>query len=250
MGTRSSGRGIGRVNELIAWLSDAAHWTGSDGIPVRLLEHLQLSAPSVLTALLFALPLGAFIGHTGRYTLLAVTIANIGRAMPTLALLVIFLPFILRAGLGLGFWPTFVPLVLLGIPPILVNTYVGISEADGDAREAARGMGMSGWQQLTRVELPLAMPAIVAGLRIASVQVIATATLGALVASGGLGRYVIDGIALQETERMVVGAALVAALALTVDRLLAEGERRLAPPTAERAPSALTSRGQAATTGT
>lgn len=223
-------RGGGRtVSELADWLTDAAHWTGSDGIPIRLLEHLQLSAPAVLAALLIALPLGAYIGHTGRLTLLAVTIANVGRAMPTLALLVIFLPFILRAGLGLGFWPTFLPLVLLGIPPILVNTYVGIGEVDRDARDAARGLGMSGWQILTRVELTLALPAVVAGLRTASVQVIATATLGALVASGGLGRYIIDGIALQETERMVVGAALVAALALAVDRVLAELERRLAP---------------------
>lgn len=228
-------RGGGRtVSELADWLTDAAHWTGSDGIPIRLLEHLQLSAPAVLAALLIALPLGAYIGHTGRLTLLAVTIANVGRAMPTLALLVIFLPFILRAGLGLGFWPTFLPLVLLGIPPILVNTYVGIGEVDRDARDAARGLGMSGWQILTRVELTLALPAVVAGLRTASVQVIATATLGALVASGGLGRYIIDGIALQETERMVVGAALVAALALAVDRVLAELERRLAPSAGAR----------------
>ena len=218
------------MNELLAWLSDPAHWSGSDGIPVRLLEHLQLSGPSVLVAMLIALPVGAFIGHTGRLTLLAVTIANVGRAMPTLALLVILLPFILRAGLGLGFWPTFVPLVLLGVPPILVNTYVGIGQVDRDVREAARGVGLSGWQVLTRVQLPLALPAIVAGLRTASVQVIATATLGALVASGGLGRYIIDGIALQEAPRMIVGAVLVAALALAVDRVLAGVERRLAAP--------------------
>jgi len=216
------------MNELIAWLSDPARWAGSDSIPVRLIEHLQLSGTAVLAALLIALPLGALIGHTGRFTLLAVTIANVGRAMPTLALLVILLPFILRAGLGLGFWPTFVPLVLLGIPPILVNTYVGISQVDADVREAARGVGMSGRQVLFGVELPLAWPAIFAGLRTASVQVIATATLGALVASGGLGRYIIDGIALRENERIIVGAALVALFALTVDRGLALVEERLA----------------------
>ena len=215
------------MKELIAWLSDPARWSGSDSIPIRLVEHLELSGAAVLTALLIALPLGAFIGHTGRFTLLAVTIANVGRAMPTLALLVIFLPFILRAGLGLGFWPTFAPLVLLGIPPILVNTYVGIGGVDADVREAARGLGMSGRQILLGVELPLAWPAIFAGLRIASVQVIATATLGALVASGGLGRYIIDGIALQENARIITGAALVALLALAVDRALAGVERRL-----------------------
>lgn len=216
------------MNELLEWLSDPAHWAGVDSIPIRLLEHLQLSGTSVLVALALALPLGAYIGHTGRLTLVAVTVANIGRAMPTLALLVIFLPFILRAGLGLGFWPTFVPLVLLGIPPILVNTYIGIGEVDPDVREAARGVGMSGRQVLLRVELPLALPAIFAGLRTAAVQVIATATLGALVASGGLGRYIIDGIALQEAPRLIVGAVLVAGFALGVDWLLGLVERRLA----------------------
>ncbi len=215
------------MNELFEWLSDPARWSGADAIPIRLLEHLQLSGTSVLFALALALPLGAYIGHTGRLTLVAVTIANIGRAMPTLALLVIFLPFILRAGLGLGFWPTFVPLVLLSIPPILVNTYVGIGEVDRDVREAARGLGMSGRQVLLRVELPLALPAIFAGLRTAAVQVIATATLGALVASGGLGRYIIDGIALQEAPRLIVGAVLVAAFALSADWLLGVVERRL-----------------------
>lgn len=217
------------MDALIAWITDPAHWTGSDGIPVRLIEHLQLSGASVLVALLIALPLGAYIGHTGRLTLVAVTIANIGRAMPTLALLVIFLPFILRAGLGLGFWPTFLPLVLLGIPPILVNTYVGIGEVDADVREAARGVGMTEAQILRRVELPLAVPAISAGIRTASVQVIATATLGALVASGGLGRYIIDGIALQDNPRLIVGAVLVALFAVGVDRILGFVETRVAP---------------------
>ena len=214
------------MDELLAWLADPARWAGSDSIPVRLLEHVQLSGASLAATLLIALPLGAVIGHTGRFRLLAVTIANIGRATPTLALLVILLPFILRAGLHLGFWPTFVPLVLLGIPPVLVNTYVGVGEVAPDVREAARGTGMRERQILWRVELPLAMPAIFAGIRIASVQIIATATLGALVASGGLGRYIIDGIALQDKPRLVVGAALVAVLALGVDRLLGALEAR------------------------
>jgi osmoprotectant transport system permease protein len=217
------------MEELLRWLADPARWTGSDGIPVRVLEHIQLSGLSVFVAIAIALPVGAFIGHTGRFGIVAVTIANIGRALPTLALLVIFLPLVLRLGLGLGFWPTFVPLVLLGIPPILMNAYVGVAGVDADTREAARAMGMRGRQLLLRVELPIALPVIFAGIRIASVQVIATATLGALVASGGLGRYIIDGIALQEYPRMVAGALLVAALALVVDRLLGLAERRLAP---------------------
>ncbi|MDP8904609.1 MAG: ABC transporter permease [Chloroflexota bacterium] len=214
------------MDEILAWLADPARWSGSDSIPVRVLEHLELSSVSVLAALALAVPLGAFIGHTGHLRLLAVAVANVGRAMPTLALMVIFLPLILRAGLGLGFWPTVAPLVLLAIPPMLVNTYVGVADVDRDVRDAARGLGMRGHQVLLGVELPLAAAAIFAGVRIASVQVIATATLGALVASGGLGRYIIDGFALQETPRMVAGALLVALLALAVDRLLAVLEAR------------------------
>lgn len=208
------------MDELLRWITDPGHWSGTDGIPVRVLEHLELAGFSVLAALALALPLGAYIGHTGRFRLLGVTIANIGRALPTLALLVIFLPFILPR-LGLGFWPTFVPLVLLAVPPILVNTYVGIGQVDRDVREAARAMGMRGDQLLLGVELPLALPVIFAGIRVAAVQVIATAPLGALVASGGLGRYIIDGIALQDYPRMIVGAALVAIMALLADRGLA-----------------------------
>lgn len=215
------------MEELLSWLADPQRWSGSNSIPVRLFEHLLLAGAAVLASVALALPLGAYIGHTGRWKLLAVTIANIGRAMPTLALLVILLPFILRAGLGLGFWPTFVPLVLLGIPPILVNAYVGIGEVDADVRESARGVGMSGPQVLMRVELPLSAPVIVAGIRTASVQVIATATLGALVASGGLGRYIIDGVALQDAPRLIVGAVLVAGLALAVDGVLALVGRKL-----------------------
>lgn len=222
------------MSDLVAWLTDPGHWTGNDGIPVRIFEHLQLSGLSVLVAVVLALPLAAFIGHTGRFTLLAVTIANLGRALPTLALLVIFLPFILRLGLGLGFWPTFVPLVLLAIPPILTNGYVAIAEVDHDAREAARAMGMRPTQVLVSVELPLALPGIFAGIRVAAVQVVATAALGALVAGGGLGRYIVDGLALQDYPRMVVGAALVAVLALAADRMLGAVEHRLASPWVRR----------------
>lgn len=211
----------------LGWFTDPANWSGSNGIPVRVLEHLVLSGLPVVSALLIALPLGAFIGHTGRLTLLAVTIANVGRALPTFALLVIFLPPILRLGLGLGFWPTYLPLVLLAIPPILVNTYVGIQDVDAEAREAARAMGMRPHQVLLRAELPLALPVIFSGIRTAAVQVVATATLGALVASGGLGRYIIDGLALQEQPRMVAGAVLVAILALSADQGLGAVERSL-----------------------
>ena len=214
---------------LIDWLSDPARWSGPDSIPVRVFEHVVLSGLPVLVAIGLAVPVGLAIGHTGRLRLLVVTLANIGRALPTFALLVIFLPIVLRLGLGLGFWPTFLPLLLLAIPPILVNTYVAISEVDRDTREAARAMGMRPLQVLLRVELPLGLPLIFAGVRIATVQVIATATLGAIVASGGLGRYIVDGLALRQDERIVVGAVLVALLALAADRLLGMLERRAGP---------------------
>jgi osmoprotectant transport system permease protein len=140
------------------------------------------------------------------------------------------LPIVLRLGLGLGFWPTFVPLVLLAIPPILTNTYVGIREVDRDIVEAARGLGMAERHVLARVEMPLALPLVFTGLRVAAVQVVATATLGAVVASGGLGRYIVDGLALQEYPRVLVGAALVASLAALTELAFGLVERRVTSP--------------------
>jgi osmoprotectant transport system permease protein len=209
----------------IGWFLDPEHWSGTNGIPQRLLEHLQLSGASVLVGVALALPLGIVIGHTGRGTLLAVTIANVGRAIPSFALLVMALPLVLSLGLGLGFWPTFVPLVLLAIPPVLTNAYVAIREVDRDIVEAARGMGMRGTEVAWRVELPLALPLIFTGVRVAAVQVVATATLGAIVASGGLGRYIVDGLALQDYDRVVAGAFLVALLAILTERALGAAER-------------------------
>lgn len=204
----------------LAWLVAPEHWTGADGIPTRLIEHLTISGVSLLVAVLIALPLGLFIGHTGRGALLAVNVANIGRAVPSYAVLVMILPISLRffpqSG-GLDFIPTFGAMTLLAIPPIVINAYAGLREVDRELVEAARGMGMRERQILRRVELPLALPVVLGGLRTASVQVIATATLGAIVALGGLGRYIIDGIARREYDRMVAGVILVAALAIAVE---------------------------------
>ena len=215
---------------LIDWLLDPAHWSGSDGIPTRLFEHIQLSGAATLVGLLVAIPIGVIIGHTGRGTFLAIAVANIGRAIPSFALLVIALPIVLRMGLGLGFWPTVVPLVLLAIPPALTNTYVGIREVDRDIVESARGMGMRGRDVLLDVEIPTALPVILAGARTSAVQVVATATLGALVASGGLGRYIVDGLALQDTGRLLAGAVLVALLAVATERAVSLAERALVSP--------------------
>ena len=197
-----------------AWLADPAHWQGSDGIPTRVVEHLELTALSVGVAALIALPVGLYLGHTGRASFLAINVANLGRALPSLAMLAFALPVSFALGLGLGFWPTFMAMLPLAIPPILTNSFVAIRSADRDTVEAARGMGMRELQVLRTVELPEGLPIVLAGLRTATVNVIATATLGALVAGGALGRYIVDGLALQEYERLFAGALLVALLAM------------------------------------
>jgi osmoprotectant transport system permease protein len=218
----------------VAWLLDLAHWQGSDGIPVRVLEHLELSAVSLVVAAAIAVPIGLAIGHSGRGAWLAVNLANIGRAIPSVAILGLALPFTIQVFHQLEFWPTFVTLVVLGIPPILTNAYVGVRTVDPELTEAARGMGMGALALLRRVELPIATPVIVAGLRTAAVQIIATATLGAWVAEGGLGRYIFDGLDRQELDRMVVGALLVALLAVTVDALFGRLGRWLTSPALRR----------------
>ena len=211
--------------EVANWLADPSHWRGSDGIPNRIGEHLLLSTAITLAAVLIALPLGVIFGHLGRGGFIAINVANIGRAMPSLALLALAFPLALSWKLGFGFWPTFLALVPLGIPPILTNSYVAIREVDRDIVEAARGMGLKEMQVLRSVELPIALPIILAGVRNAGVAVVATATLGALVAGGGLGRYLIDGLARQDYPRMAVGALLVALLAIAVELAFGVTER-------------------------
>jgi osmoprotectant transport system permease protein len=220
------------LGEVIAWFTDPVNWSGANGVPTRLIEHLRLSAASMLVATLIALPIGLAIGHTGRGGLVAVGIANLGRAVPSYALLLVFLPFF-----GLGDATAFPTLVLLAIPPILVNAYTGLREVDRELVEAGRGMGMTELQLLLRVELPAAAPVIVAGLRVAAVAVVATATLAALVAGGGLGRYIADGFGLRRQDRLIAGAVLVALLALIVERAFTFIERRVLLPADPRRPS-------------
>src|ERR671939_1279986 len=200
-----------------AWLASPTHRAGSDRIPTRIGEHLVLSGLATLVAVLVALPLGVFFGHSGRGGFFAVNVAKLGRALPSMALLALALPVAFSLKLGLGFWPTFLALVPLGIPPVLTNSFVGVREVDRDVVEAARGMGFREDQVLRRVELPIGLPIILAGVRNAAVAIVATATLGALVAGGGLGRYIVDGLARQEYERLFVGALLVALLAIATE---------------------------------
>lgn len=218
------------VADAARWFADPAHYQGADAVQTRILEHLALSALAVGVGVLLALPIALALGHTGRLELLAVNIANVGRALPSLALIALGLPIAFALGLGLGFWPTFLALVPLAVPPIMTNTYVAVRQVDRDVIDAARGMGLSETDILLRTELPLALPVIVAGVRTAAVNVVATATLGAIVAGGGLGRYIVDGLALQEYDRLMAGAILVALLAIAVEVALGALERASVSP--------------------
>jgi osmoprotectant transport system permease protein len=189
---------------------------------VRVGEHLALTAAAMALACLVALPAGLYVGHTGRGGALAVSIANVGRALPSYALLLLLFPIF-----GLDFALALPALVLLAIPPILINAYVAVRDVEAELVEAGRGMGYGERQLLLRVELPLALPVILAGIRTAAVQVVATATLAALVAGGGLGRFIVDGFALRDDGMLIGGAILVALLAVAVERGLTLAERRL-----------------------
>lgn len=193
------------------WLSTAQHWHGSGGIPVRLAEHLYYTGLSVLVAALIAVPLGLAIGHFGRGGFATVNLANVWRAIPTLGLLVLIVVLI-----GFSVFTWLIPLVVLGIPPILVNTYEGVAAVDRGVRDAARGAGMTTWQQVVHVEIPVALPLILTGLRTAAVFVVATATIAAYIGLGGLGRFIVDGLASDSYGPVAGGALLVVILAVLV----------------------------------
>jgi osmoprotectant transport system permease protein len=210
---------LGRV---IEWFTTASHWRGSAGVPARLAEHAEISLAAVVTAAVVAIPIGLTLGHIRKGGAVAVNVANVGRALPSLALLILF-----QDVFGLGSKPAYAAMVALALPPMLTNTYIGVRDVDADVREAARGMGMRGREILLKVELPLALPLVVAGLRTASVNVIATATLAAIVAGGGLGRFIVDGLAQQDTPQAFAGAFLVAVVAIGTEVALGAIQRRL-----------------------
>ncbi|MEU0596997.1 ABC transporter permease [Streptomyces sp. NPDC006393] len=207
------------------WLTDPAHWSGDDGIAHRLLQHLVLTVVCLAVSCLIALPVALVLGHLGKGGALAVNLANVGRAVPTFAVLVLLLL------TPVGRWgegPTVVALVLFAVPPLLTNAYVGMREVDRSVVRAARGMGMTGRQTLFHVELPLSLPMVLNGVRIAAVQLVATATLAALAGGGGLGRIITAGFNLASTPQVVAGALLVAVFALVVEGVF-EITERLAP---------------------
>ncbi len=206
------------------WLNAPQQWHGSSGIPARIVQHLYYSGASLLAAALIAVPAGVLIGHTGRGTFAVVNLANAWRAIPTLGLLVL-------AVITLGFTPLawLIPLVVLAIPPILVNTYEGVAGIDPGLTDAARGMGMTAWQLVRKVEVPVAFPLILLGLRTGAIFTVATATIAAYIGEGGLGRYIIDGLATSNYGEVAGGAAVVVVLALAVQALFA-GLRWLVVP--------------------
>lgn len=207
------------------WLTASAHWSGGDGIPHRLLQHLAYSGIALGIAAVIALLLGAFVGHTGRGGFLIISVANLARAIPTLGLLLLVVTLT-----SIGLTPVIVPLIALAMPPILVNTYEGIRGVDGDIRDAAEGMGMRGWGVLFKVEVPVALPLILLGLRTAAIQIVATATIAAYAGLGGLGRFIVDGLSRKDYPSVVGGSVLAVALALLVQLAFVGLRRALISP--------------------
>lgn len=204
------------LQQALAYIFTAENWSGKAGLATRILEHLQYTGVAVAVSALIAIPIGLIIGHTGRGSFLVVTAVNALRALPTLGVLLLG---VLLWGLGL--LPPTVALTLLGVPPLLAGTYAGIANVDPKVVDAARSMGMTERRILTRVELPNALPLILGGLRTATLQIVATATVAAYASLGGLGRYLIDGIKVRQFYLALVGALLVTVLALLLDGLLA-----------------------------
>jgi osmoprotectant transport system permease protein len=218
------------MGNVVRWFTDGEHWHGPGGIPHRLVEHLLMSGASLGTAIVVAVPVAVWLGHIGKGGTLATNVANVGRAVPSFAILVLGFQLLGHHLLfGLGALPTYFALVALAIPPMITNTYTGMQAVDRDVKEAAQGMGMTGWQLLRRVELPLAVPLVMAGVRTAGVQVVATATLAAVVAWGGLGRFIVDGFGQQDTVQLFCGAVMVALLSLLTELGLGAAQRALTP---------------------
>ncbi|HEY5358723.1 MAG TPA: ABC transporter permease [Streptosporangiaceae bacterium] len=208
------------------WLNSASQWQGANGIPIRVGQHLYYTGLALLVAALIALPIGVLIGHYGRGGFIAVNLANVWRAIPTLGLLILMVKL-----LGFSYLTWLIPLVVLAIPPILVNAFEGVASVDRDLKDAARGMGMTDQQILRKVEIPVALPLIMLGLRTAAIFVVATATIAAVIGFGvgGLGRYILDGLATNNYGEVAGGAALVVVLALLVQFAFV-GLRRLVVP--------------------
>ena len=212
------------INEMLSYFAQGANWAGEAGIPARLGEHLWYSFLAVAAAVVVAFPVGVFIGHTGTGKVFLVSASNVLRALPSLGIMTLLVLL-----MGIGLLPPLAALVLIAIPPILAGVYAGVANVDPEVVDAARAIGMKDSRIILQVELPLALPLILGGLRGAILQVVATATIAAYVNLGGLGRYIFDGLALYDYGQVLVGAVLVTGLALVLDGLLALAARALSP---------------------
>jgi osmoprotectant transport system permease protein len=210
--------------DVVAWFNDRANWRGETGLANLTFEHLWICALALALALAVALPLGLVLGHLGRGGVVAINVSNVGRALPSFAVLVLALQLS-----SIGTTPALVALVALAIPPMVTNGYVGVREVDDEMKEAARGMGMTGRQLFFGVELPVAVPLVMAGVRTAAVQVVGTATLAALVGYGGLGALVVLGLRTGDNVEVFAGALAVAVLALLTELGLGRLQRTLTP---------------------
>ncbi len=220
------------LGDVAAWFADPANWTGPRGLLMRTWQHVSISTIGTAIAIVVALPLAVVLGHVRRGGILAVSAVNIGRAIPSFGIVGVMFPITLSIAVlasPLGFWATLIALILLAMPPMFVNGYTAVREVDPALIEAARGMGMTESEVLRRVEIPLGLPLIMAGIRTAAVAVIATATLGAVVGFGGLGRYIIDGFAQGDDVLIFVGGLVVALLAVATELGLGWVESRTDP---------------------
>jgi osmoprotectant transport system permease protein len=217
------------LRDLWQFLVVQEHWSGRNGIAARTLAHLLLSVAAVLAGAVLTVPLAVLLGHRRRGGVVAIAAVNLGRAIPSLAILALALPLSIRYGFGLGAFPTLVALTVLAMPPLFANTYIGFASIDTRLIDAARGQGLTGGDVVRTVELPLATPLIMTGFRVAFVQVLATAALGALVAFSGLGSFIVEGFAQFDDGKTLTGAVLTSLLAITAEIGLLRLQRRLTP---------------------
>jgi osmoprotectant transport system permease protein len=211
--------------QIVAWFADSANWSGPDGVPTRVIEHLGYSGLALLIAMVIAVPIGAVVGHTARGGFVVVGFANWLRSLPDLGLLILMVLLV-----GIHLVSLMVALLVLAVPPLLAGTYAGVSNTDPSVVDAARGVGMRERDVLLRVELPNALPLLLGGLRAAALQVVATTAIAAYVSYGGLGRYLIDGQSQHDYPQMAAGAILIAVLALAVEAVLAGVQRVVVSP--------------------
>ncbi|MFV0252495.1 MAG: ABC transporter permease [Beutenbergiaceae bacterium] len=218
--------------EALAWLTDTANWVGGGGIPARMGQHLLISLATVVIAGAMALPAGILIGHTRTGAGMIGALTGAARAIPTLGLLTLF-----GLALGIGITAPLLALVVLAIPSLLAGAYAGVQAIDPAIPQAARAIGMSPRQVITAVELPLAMPVLIGGIRAATLQVVATATLAAYTADVGLGRFLFIGLKSRDYAQMLGGALLVIVLALGMELVLSAVQRSAARRAAPSAPT-------------